>query len=71
MHEFEFAMKKMRVAHRGAFAYLQLLEPTNWAFHAMDRRVKCEQITSNFVESFNAWISDERFKPPISMLEVN
>ena len=28
-----------------------------------------EHITNNFVESFNAWIGEERYKPPISMLE--
>ena len=70
VHAFEHAMQKIRSTHVQAHAYLQLLEPASWAFHAMDSRVKCEHITSNFVESFNAWIADERSKPPISMLEL-
>ena len=70
VHEFEFAMQKKRVTHQNAHAYLHLLESSNWAFHAMDPRVKCEHITRKFVESFNVWIVDERFKPPISMLEL-
>ena len=63
-------MQRIRNTHLQAHAYLQLLEPASWAFHAMNSKVKCEHITSKFVESFNTWITDERFKPPISMSEL-
>ena len=44
-----------------AYEWLNLIEVRSWAFHAMDKNVKCEHITSNFVESFNAWIDEERY----------
>ena len=67
--EYEAAMCKIKEENQSAWQYLSLLEARNWAFHAMDPRVKCDHITSNFVESFNAWVGKERFKPPITMLE--
>ncbi|KAL5576963.1 hypothetical protein UlMin_018662 [Ulmus minor] len=67
--EYEAAMCKIKEENKSAWQYLSLLEARNWAFHAMDPRVKCDHITSNFVESFNAWVGEERFKPPITMLE--
>ena len=63
------AICKIKKENQSAWEYLSLLEARNWAFHAMDPRVKCDHITSNFVESFNAWVGKERFKPPITMLE--
>ena len=35
----------------------------------MDPRVKCDHVTSNFVESFNSWVGEDRYKSPITMLE--
>ena len=45
------------------------IDVRSWSLHAMDYRVKIEQITSNLVDSFNAWIGEERYKPPITVLE--
>ena len=46
------------------------METKSWALPAIDSRVKCEHITSNFVESWNAWVGHAQFKPPITMLET-
>ena len=67
--EYEVAMRKIKEEDVPAWQFLSLLETRNWAFHAMDSRVKRDHITSNFVESFNAWVGEERFRPPITMLE--
>ena len=62
-------MHKIKDDNVAVWQYFDVLEPMNWAFHVVDPRVKCDQITSNLVESFNAWIGEDRFKPPITMLE--
>ena len=54
-------MSKIRVESGEAYKWLNLMEARTWAFHAMDKNAKCEHITSNFVESFNAWIDEERY----------
>ncbi|KAL5560215.1 hypothetical protein UlMin_036426 [Ulmus minor] len=59
--EFQIAMSKIRAESGEAYEWLNLMEASTWAFHAMDKNVKCEHITSNFVESFNAWIDEERY----------
>ncbi|KAL5575748.1 hypothetical protein UlMin_017447 [Ulmus minor] len=69
VYEFRLAMDKIRAENEAAYGWLTQLETRSWALHAMDSRVKCEHITSNFVESWNAWIGEERYKPPITMLE--
>ena len=67
--EFETAMHKIKDTNIAAWQYIPLLEPRNWPFHVVDPRVKSNHIISNFVESFNAWIGEDKFKPPITMLE--
>ena len=67
--EFEVAMRKLKDENLTTWQYLTVLEPRNGAFHAMDPRVKCDHITSNFVENFNSWVGEDRFKPRITMLE--
>ena len=59
--EFQTAMNKIREENGEAYEWLNLMEVRSWAFHAMDKNVKCEHITSNFMESFNAWIDEERY----------
>ena len=54
-------MNKIREESADAFEWLNLMEVTSWAFHVMDKNVKCEHIISNFVESFNAWIDEEMY----------
>ncbi|KAL5564297.1 hypothetical protein UlMin_027461 [Ulmus minor] len=60
VQEFLTAMNKIRLENRTAFDWLTMLDSRSWAFHAMEVNVKCEHVTSNFVESFNAWIDEER-----------
>ena len=61
VHEFQISMHKIRGENVEAFEWLNLLETRIWAFHAMDTNLKCEHITSNFVESFNALIYEEMY----------
>ena len=61
-------MRKIKVESVDAFNWLDQLEVKSWASHAMDPRVKCDHVTSNFVESFNAWMREDRFKLPITLL---
>ncbi|KAL5571202.1 hypothetical protein UlMin_020799 [Ulmus minor] len=70
VYEFQAAMKNIKTESKDAFEWLDQLEVRSWAFHAMDPRVKCDHVTSNFVESFNAWVGEDRYKPPITMLET-
>ena len=62
-------MEKLRAESQEAFHYLSHIDVRSWSLHAKDFRVKVEHITSNFIESFNAWIGEERYKPPITMLK--
>ena len=62
-------MRKIIVESIDAFNLLDQLEVKTWAFHAMDQRVKCDHVTSNCIESFNAWVGKGRFKLPITLLE--
>ena len=57
-------MEKIRLDSEKAYQYLTQIDVRYWSLHAMDYRVKVKHITSNFVESFNAWIGEERYKPP-------
>ena len=45
------------------------LDKHEWSLHAMDPTVKCAQVTSNFVESFNNWIGPLRSAPPMTLLD--
>ena len=54
------AMHKIRGENVEVFEWLNVLDTRILAFHAIDTNSKCEHITSNFVESFNAWIDEER-----------
>ena len=69
MGKYQLAMEKLRAKSQEAFHYLSQIDVRSWFLYAMDFRVKVDHITSNFVESFNAWIGEERYKPPITMLE--
>ncbi|KAL5541808.1 hypothetical protein UlMin_009518 [Ulmus minor] len=69
VYEFQLAIRKIKAESVDVFNWLDQLEVKTWAFHAMDPRVKCDHVTSNFVESFNAWVGKDRFKPPITLLE--
>ena len=69
MYEFQVAMNKIKNKSIEAYEWLDRLEVRTWAFQAMDPRVKCDHVTFNFVESFNSWVGEDRYKPPITILE--
>lgn len=66
---FEKALRKIKEMKREAYDYLVVLEPKAWSFHAMESSVKVEHITSNFVESFNFWMDNNRYMPPYKLLD--
>ncbi|XP_062118726.1 uncharacterized protein LOC133832392 [Humulus lupulus] len=41
----------------------------HWTLSNSDTRAKVEHLTNNFVESFNDWIEEHHYKPPIELLE--
>ena len=66
---FNRAMNMIREVNPDAHRWLTELDVHTWSLHAMDPSVKCEHITSNFVESFNAWLHDCKMKPYLSLFE--
>ena len=67
--KFREVMGAIRDISKPAYDWLEQLDPRQSAIHAMDPACKSEHITSNFVESFNAWVGEARFMAPISLLE--
>ncbi|PKA57480.1 hypothetical protein AXF42_Ash013668 [Apostasia shenzhenica] len=41
-----------------------------WARHTFDTSIKVDMVTNNLAECFNSWISDERDKPILTLLEA-
>ena len=62
-------MEQIKQVNREAYDWLVALDKHEWTLHAMDPTVKCAQVTSNFVESFNNWIGPLRSAPPMTLLD--
>ena len=46
-----------------AWRYLSKIPDACWTRHAYSTEMKCDHVTNNFTESFNAWVGDLRAKP--------
>ncbi|GAB4861938.1 hypothetical protein Ancab_037193 [Ancistrocladus abbreviatus] len=68
-HVFLQEMEKIRSLHKEAYNDLMDVPLHLWARHKFSPMVKCDQVTSNFVESFNSKLEDFRSKPIMTMLE--
>uniref|UniRef100_A0A803Q0P6 MULE transposase domain-containing protein n=1 Tax=Cannabis sativa TaxID=3483 RepID=A0A803Q0P6_CANSA len=49
--------------------WLSDIDFKHWTMSKFDPNVKVEHLTNNFIESFNDWIEDHRYKAPIELLE--
>ncbi|KAF4386504.1 hypothetical protein G4B88_006760 [Cannabis sativa] len=66
---FKHIMEKIKEFNTEAHEWLSNIDFGHWTISKFDTEVKVEHITNNFVESFNDWIDDHRYKPPIELLE--
>uniref|UniRef100_A0A803QJI4 SWIM-type domain-containing protein n=1 Tax=Cannabis sativa TaxID=3483 RepID=A0A803QJI4_CANSA len=66
---FKHIMEKIKEFNTEAHEWLSNIDFGHWTMSKFDTEVKVEHITNNFVESFNDWIDDHRYKPPIELLE--
>ncbi|PON79222.1 Zinc finger, CCHC-type [Parasponia andersonii] len=62
-------MDRMKVMNGEAHKWLLQIPTKHWARHAHDTRVKVEHLTNNFCESFNSWLDELHFRPPMVLLE--
>ena len=69
VNHFQLSMEQIKQVNREAYDWLVALDKHEWTLHAMDPTVKCAQVTSNFVESFNNWIGPLRSAPPMTLLD--
>lgn len=56
-------MERIKELNVEAWKYLDKIPKTAWARHTFSTGIKCEHVTNNFTESFNAWIGELRGKP--------
>ena len=49
--------------------YFDKIPKTNQTRHAFSVEIKCEHVTNNFTESFNAWIGEFRGKPILTLAD--
>ena len=52
-----------------AFDWLRKINLKYWSVHGFDKSVKCDHITNNMTESWNAWFGDMSKAPIITMME--
>ena len=55
--------------NKDAYNYLAILDPKSLSFYTMELSCKVEYVTSNFVKSFNNWVEELRFMPPVKLLD--
>ncbi|XP_062088435.1 uncharacterized protein LOC133794998 [Humulus lupulus] len=66
---FKRIMDMIKEFHSETHEWLSNIEFNHWTLIKFDTRAKVEHITNNFVESFNDWIEEHRYKPPVDLLE--
>nr|XP_027120446.1 uncharacterized protein LOC113737406 [Coffea arabica] len=64
---FNEAMASIKDMNVEAWRYLSKIPPASWARHAYSTEIKCDHVTNNFTESFNAWVGDLRDKPILTL----
>ncbi|XP_027182476.1 uncharacterized protein LOC113780894 [Coffea eugenioides] len=66
---FTQAMQRIKVMNIEAWRYLSKIPVSTWARHAFSTDLKCDHVTNNFTESFNAWIGDLGCQPILTLVE--
>ncbi|KAL5717647.1 hypothetical protein ACHQM5_010627 [Ranunculus cassubicifolius] len=67
--EYNDYMKAIEQDSAKAHAWLSKEPLKNWARHKFDKTCKCDKLTNNFSESFNAWILKIRDKPLVQFID--
>ena len=62
-------MEKIKEINIEVWKYLTKIPLTTWARHSFSSAIKCDYVTNNFIESFNAWVGDLRGLPILTLLE--
>nr|XP_027096179.1 uncharacterized protein LOC113716076 [Coffea arabica] len=63
------AMEKIKNINIDAWRYLANIPKCNWARHAFSVEIKCDHVTNNFTESFNAWVGELRGKNILALAD--
>ncbi|XP_062100231.1 uncharacterized protein LOC133806114 [Humulus lupulus] len=66
---FKRIMERIKEFNHEAHVWLRNIDFKHWTMSKFDPNVKVEHLTNNFIESFNDWIEDHRYKAPIELLE--
>ncbi|XP_062100708.1 uncharacterized protein LOC133806631 [Humulus lupulus] len=66
---FKRIMDMIKESNSEAHEWLSNIEFNHWTLSMFDTRAKLEHIANNFVESFNDWIEEHRYKPLVDLLE--
>ncbi|XP_062086330.1 uncharacterized protein LOC133792440 [Humulus lupulus] len=66
---FKHIMVMIKQFNMEAHEWLSNIDFGHWTLSKFDTRTKVEHLTNNFVVSFNDWIEEHRYKPPIELLE--
>nr|CAD1817297.1 unnamed protein product [Ananas comosus var. bracteatus] len=67
---YETSIAKMYEANLMAIEYLRQNHSYLWSRSKFETIAKCDYLTNNISESFNAWISNDRYRPLIDMLDT-
>nr|XP_027069168.1 uncharacterized protein LOC113694535 [Coffea arabica] len=62
-------MEKIKNINIDAWRYLANIPKCNWARHAFSVEIKCDHVTNNFTESFNAWVGELRGKNILALAD--
>ncbi|XP_027171584.1 uncharacterized protein LOC113771169 [Coffea eugenioides] len=63
------AMANIKKLNIEAWRYLEKIPKTSWCRYTFNTGIKCDHVTNNYTESFNAWIGELRGKPISTLVE--
>ncbi|XP_062085836.1 uncharacterized protein LOC133791943 [Humulus lupulus] len=66
---FQHIMDQIKEFNKDVYKWLSDIDPKHWSMSCFDSNAKVEHSKNNHVESFNDWIEEVQFKPPIEFLE--
>ncbi|XP_071905979.1 uncharacterized protein [Coffea arabica] len=63
------AMANIKKLNIEALRYLEKIPKTSWCRYTFNTGIKCDHVTNNYIESFNAWVGELRGKPISTLVE--